>query len=258
MGTKGGGEPKPYTKRDNPVSADSLLTVKKSPSITSAELAHYQDSVAAHARAMARPRDDDKATNDLLLLDTRYETTSKRVTPKEGAPYWRVQTVYSLETKCMYLNHFLDDGEVVAVSNYQAEDKAARVSNSTVLWWQHQHLSNEKGVALKITKLRRHEVSNPQTMNTARVCFLCSAEMKEFPISWQMNCRTGEQFNALKGTPNGLAAIYLTKDWGIQLGITGIESIYVDKPGPIGNRQVDMLIMFTRHGDDDIPGENFG
>jgi hypothetical protein len=48
-------------------------------------------------------------------------------------------------------------------------------------------------------------------------------------------------------TPNGLAPFYLLRDWGEQLGITGIDEVVIWKPGPglRANRQVHMTISYT-------------
>lgn len=252
MGNDGAKGKKPYEKRVNPVSvADLVVSIDPSftsTDITAEELKHHQDSADAYGRAAVRARADERLDKDLILLDTHYETKlpPKKITPKQGPTYWQVQTDLKGDSKCYYIMRFKDDGEIVAVSNYQTKTVELKVSNSTVIWWQRQFLI-KNGIELPpVTKLRRMDVSNSQTMSTSRVCFLRCATMKQFPEAWYMNWPAGDVANVLLGTPNGIAGIYLLKDWGAQLGLTGISSVFIDKPGPVNNRQMDLLITFDR------------
>jgi hypothetical protein len=125
--------------------------------------------------------------------------------------------------------------------------KAPIMANSTVFRCQRQYLLDQKIALKRLTDLVRHEVSNDQTNDVAHACFLLSVEVTKFPKEWNYLwdiAEGSECVNALLGTPNGLAAFYLVRDWGDALDITGIDFIEISKPEPGTNRQVDMTISF--------------
>jgi hypothetical protein len=169
-----------------------------------------------------------------------------------------VNTEFTKDPTAGYLNRFKLDGEIVAESNYHPKGHPEqKLANSSVLWCQYQLLLNNDVKLPPITKLRRLDVSNTQTNDTARVCFLMSATMKEFPGDWRMTWQPGDIANTLLGTPNGLAGVYLVKDWGKDLGLIGIESVMVDKPGGHVKRQVHLVITFSRDEGIVVPQEKF-
>lgn len=247
-----------YRKRDVPLSLAKLTVADKprdtEPKITGRERDNFLKSEQTYKNILTGNPSAERLERERGLFATAYTTTHKLVTPKEGAPYWWVETSYPKEKACMYLNFFKADGEVHAESNYHPKAHTSELlSNSTVLRCQYQYLL-DKGIALgPVRKLRRHDVSNEQTNDTARVCFLLSAEMTTFPESWRMTWRPGDLMNTLLGTPNGRAAVFLVRDWGTDLGITGIESVTIDKLAPQGNRQTDLLITFTQNDGIEIP-----
>jgi hypothetical protein len=230
------------------------------------EYENYRKSVEAYARALQK----ESIANEAKVLQCEFfnspkffTTQHKMVTPKDkdAQPYSEVTTTFTVPGKCIYQNRFYEDGEIMAVSNFhpsteevkKAEEahkvKAPTMANSTVFWCQRQYLLDQK-IALKpLTHLVRHEVSNEQTNDVARACFLLSVEVTKFPKEWNYwwdAAEGSECVNALLGMPNGLGAIYLVRDWGDTLGITGIDFIEISKPQPGTNRQVDMTISFKR------------
>jgi hypothetical protein len=264
MGSKVTTGEKSYKKRAEPVSVNHLTVVDTAGpgtalTIIKREKDNYQKSVEAFGRASERPHNEDRVKKDLKLFETAYTTTYRFREPKEGDPYWEVNTSSIKEPTKGYLNRFKLDGEIVCESNYHPKDHPEEsISNSSVLWCQYQFLLDKPKVTLPpVAKLRRLDVSNEQTNDTARVCFLMSAEMAEFPGNWRMSWPPGAIANALLGTPNGLAALYLVKDWGKPLGIDGIESVMVDKPGVHANRQIHLVFTFSRDEGIVVPKEKF-
>lgn len=264
MGSKVTTGEKSYKKRTEPISVNELIVADTeqpgtSLTITKREKDNFQKSVEAYGRASERPHNEERVKKDLALFETAYTTTYRFRKPKEGDPYWEVNTSSIKEPTKGYLNRFKLDGEIVCESNYHPKEHPEEsISNSSALWCQHQFLLAKSEVKLvPITRLRRLDVSNEQTNDTSRVCFLMSAEMAEFPGNWRMSWPPGAMANALCGTPNGLAAVYLVKDWGKLLGLEGIESVMVDKPGVHANRQVHLVITFSRDEGIDIPKGKF-
>ncbi|HUK71419.1 MAG TPA: hypothetical protein VLW50_22075 [Streptosporangiaceae bacterium] len=270
-----------YPPRKAPVTAEELTSsARHEPSNDAAEAvdlskregSSYRKCVDAYARALKKePISATEKDRQCALFSTGgwYATEHKQVTPKgdDTRPYWEVTTTSTFEKGCIYKNRFYPDGEIMAVSNYhpnpdkiQAVEKddhtysikVLTMANSTVFWCQRQYLLNQKIELAAVTDIVRHEVSNDHTNDAARACFLISVDtkkMKKFPEHWYYRwdvAGNNECINALLGTPNGLGAFFLVRDWGKELGITGIEFIEIEKPGPGTNRQVDVTISFER------------
>lgn len=208
-----------YQKRTAPLRLDQLTLVKGEPKNTAVviiqrEKDNYLESAKAFSKIEHGKRADERIKIECELFKNVYETKCEMVTPKTGGAYWLVETTYTKEKKCFYRNWFKLDGEIVAESNYHPTvNTTERLGNSTVMWCQYKFLVDNGKNPARITKLRRHEVSNQQTNDTARVCFLLNAKMDEFPEAWFMVWKPGDIMNVLLGTPNGKAGFFLVRDW---------------------------------------------
>lgn len=266
-----GKKPKNTTqKREVPLTIGALEIVGDEPTnpaavtIAQSERKNFDKSVDAYGRTVDRPKLSEEQKQRQVERFGAYYTTTVKVLEK--GKRWKVTTVPKFtEAKilCLYENEFTSEGDLVATSNYHAKsgkvtfdgkvydyDESMKVSNSTIFWCQRKFLL-DAGIPLPpLTTLVRKEVSNDQTQDTARSCYLLSCELAVFPVKWGHFWSVDDPHNAcalaMLGTPNGLGAVYLVRDWGTELGLTGIDFIEVEKPGPQTNRQVDVSIVFTR------------
>lgn len=144
-----------------------------------------------------------------------------------------------------YNNEIHETGEgqfyVEADANYAELDKARKVGkrlpNSEIFWQQLQgHLTQNKGMqpheVLQAQKampyLQRHSISNEETM---AVIYMCLPDGAELDTTQSFAAGTPE-FNALLGTENGRAAMFMAKDHldQIERTITHVE-VYINEMG---------------------------
>lgn len=252
-----------YAKREKPVAAETLKSNRAAPTDQTAgaldlsirEYDNYRSSVESYSRALKRESNVAAKNGASEIFNSAWYTTRVKEFPPQGEEKraWQVTTVLNAaESKCIYQNKFFEDGEIVAISNFHHEGETAThavtkevrktgeitLSNSNVMVCQLRYLTGKNLPVQPPECLTRHEVSNVQTCDTARACLLISAEMTAFPASWDLDWSMDDNAEApcaeaMLGTPNGTAAVYLVKDWGAELGITGIKSVEVVKPAPI-------------------------
>jgi hypothetical protein len=196
-------------RKVRPAAGDLLNPAQAAPSKDTAEAVdlsvreyeNYRKSVEVYARALEK----EPIANEAKVLQCEffnspkfYTTEHKMVTPKDkdAQPYWEVTTMFTVPGKCIYQNRFYEDGEIMAVSNFhpspaevkkaeEAHDvKAPTMANSTMFWCQRQYLLDQKIALEPLTHLVRHEVSNDQTNDVARACFLLSVQVTKFRKEW--------------------------------------------------------------------------